>query len=117
MVGPAAERDWATHQIVEYAFVQAPLSWPALPQLLVVVVQALVMGAELLKAGFIDVFDTGLHVSERLLDEACNYPSARLRAHACAGHNHERARHSGPRSGAGRYGLGRCVVRTRSLRI
>lgn len=100
MVGPAVERDWATHQVVEYAFVQAPLSWPALPQLLVVVVQALVMGAELLKAGFVDVFDTVLHVSERPPDEACNYPSARLGAHWRTGHSRERARHSVARSGA-----------------
>lgn len=55
---------WATYQVVEYTFVQAPLSWPALPQLLVVVVQALVMGAELLKAGLVDIFDTAVGVSE-----------------------------------------------------
>lgn len=64
-VGSAVKRYRATYQVVEYTFVQAPLSWPALPQLLVIVVQALVMGAEFLKAGLVDVFDTGVHVSER----------------------------------------------------
>lgn len=75
---------WATYQVVEYAFVQAPLSWSALPQLLVVVVQALIMGAELLKAGLVDVLNTAVDVSERLMGKAVNYPNARLPACACA---------------------------------
>jgi hypothetical protein len=88
-----------TYQVVEYAFVQAPLSWPALPQLLVVVVQALVMGAELLKARLVDVLDTAVYVSERLLGKADNYPRARFPAHACARERRQYARHRGARSG------------------
>lgn len=45
----------STHQILKDAFVQLPLFWPALPQLLVVVVEALPMRTERLQAALVDV--------------------------------------------------------------
>lgn len=65
---------------MEYAFVQAPLSWPALPQLLVVIVQTLVVGAELLKARLVDVFNTAVRVSQRLSCKSDMYSTAQLLA-------------------------------------
>lgn len=94
---PAIGREMvrATYQVVEYTFVQAPLSWPALPQLLVVVVQALVVGAELLKAGLVDVFDAVVNVSERPLGS-----HATTRVLVCLPRRAPMtAQHSGARSG------------------
>lgn len=90
---------------MEYAFVQAPFGWPALPKLLVVVVQALVMGAEFLEAGLVDIFDTGVHVSKRPPSKAYNYPAVRLPSDARAHDHRERVRRSGARSGVARRGF------------
>lgn len=46
-----------THQVFEDTLVQLPLGGPALPQLLVVVFEALPVGAELLQAGLVDVLE------------------------------------------------------------
>lgn len=88
------EKSWATYQVVEYAFVQAPLCWPALPQLLVVVVQALIMGAELLKAGLVDIFDTAVEVSNQAPCKACNYQVPVSRLTRVPRDHRERAKHS-----------------------
>lgn len=46
-----------TYQLVKHTLVQRPLVCPAVPQLLVVVLQALPMAAELLQAVVVDVLD------------------------------------------------------------
>lgn len=107
---------WATYQVVEHAFVQAPLSWPALPQLLVVVVQALVVGAELLKAGLVDIFDTAVEVSELPpLRHATIRVPVSLPTRAPQDHR-ERAHPSEARPGVDGDVLGSSSVRTRSSR-
>lgn len=52
-----------THQLLEYALVQPPLLRPAVPELLVVVLQTLPVGSELGEAVLVDVFDTAMLVS------------------------------------------------------
>lgn len=47
----------STYQIVKYTLVQRPFPPPALPQLLIVVVEALPVLAELLKAGLVDILE------------------------------------------------------------
>ena len=54
---------WETHQVVVDTLVELPLGGAALPQLLVVVFEALPVGAELLEAGLVDVLDPGTSVS------------------------------------------------------
>lgn len=46
-----------TYQLVKHALVQPPLLRPAVPELLVVVLEALPVGAELVKALLVDVAD------------------------------------------------------------
>ena len=46
-----------TYDVVENTLVQLPLGRPALPQLVVVVVEALPVGTELLQAGLVDIVD------------------------------------------------------------
>jgi hypothetical protein len=48
-----------THQVLIDTLVQLPLGGPALPELLVVVFEALPVGAELLEAGLVDVLEAG----------------------------------------------------------
>lgn len=48
-----------THQVLVDTLVQLPLVWAALPQLLVVVFEALPVRAELLETGFVDVLEAG----------------------------------------------------------
>jgi hypothetical protein len=48
------------YQVLVYTSVQLPLSRPALPQLLVVVFEALPVGTELLEAGLVDVLKAGI---------------------------------------------------------
>lgn len=43
------------YQVLVDAFVELPLGGPALPQLVVVVIQALPVAAKLLQAGLVDV--------------------------------------------------------------
>lgn len=50
-------RKGITYQIVKHALVQRPLPPPTLPELLVVVVQALPVLAELVEAGLVNVFE------------------------------------------------------------
>lgn len=52
-----------TNQVVENAFVQLPLGRPALPQLVVVVVQTLPVGAELIQAVLVHILDPVLKLS------------------------------------------------------
>src|SRR5689334_22205139 len=47
-----------THQVVVDTLVELPLGGAALPQLLVVVFEALPVGAELLEAGLVDVLES-----------------------------------------------------------
>lgn len=55
-----------TYQVLVDALVELPLSRPALPQLLVVVLKTLPMRTELLETGFVDVLKTGEHSSQHL---------------------------------------------------
>jgi hypothetical protein len=49
-----------THQVLVDTLVQLPLIGTALPQLLVVVFEALPVGAELLEAGLVDVLEANV---------------------------------------------------------
>jgi hypothetical protein len=53
-------RGEATHQVLVDTLVQLPLIGAALPQLLVVVFEALPVGAELLEAGLVDVLEANV---------------------------------------------------------
>lgn len=56
--GQTLRLSWAhTYQLVEHTLVQPPLLRPAVPELLVVVLEALPMATELVKALLVDVAD------------------------------------------------------------
>jgi hypothetical protein len=61
------EKQPHTYQLLENALVQSPLFRPAVPELLVVVLEALPVGPELGKAVLVDVLDTANIVSPVLL--------------------------------------------------
>jgi hypothetical protein len=67
----------ATYQLLENALVHPPLFRPAVPELLVVVLQALPVGPELGEAVLIDVLDTANIVSPALLRS--QFPEVRTR--------------------------------------
>lgn len=56
-----------TYQVVEHTLVQRPLEFPALPQLLVAVVQAFPVLAELGQAVLVDVLQPDLHGQKQLI--------------------------------------------------
>jgi hypothetical protein len=61
----AAQKNTKTYQLVEHTLVQPPLLGPAVPELLVVVLKALPVGAELVEAVVVDVLDpAGVSVRE-----------------------------------------------------
>jgi len=47
-----------TYRVLENTLVQLPLGRSALPQLVVVIVEALPVGTELLQAGLVDIVDS-----------------------------------------------------------
>jgi hypothetical protein len=53
----------STYQLLKNALVQSPLLRPAVPELLVVVLQALPVGSELREAVLVDVLDAAMSVS------------------------------------------------------
>jgi len=71
-----------SHQVVKDTFVQLPLSWSALPELLVVVIQAGPVLAEFCKAVFVYVFYTVQH--RNVSSELCNTQSFLPRKHHLA---------------------------------
>jgi hypothetical protein len=64
----------ATYQVVENALVQRPLELPALPKLLVVVVEALPVLAELCQAVLVDVLQPVLQVRSSSLLRTFPHP-------------------------------------------
>lgn len=54
-----AGQAWVTHQVLEDTLVKLPLGGAALPQLLVVVFEALPVGAELLETRLVDILEAG----------------------------------------------------------
>lgn len=71
---------FGTHQLLENALVQPPLFRPAVPELLVVVLQTLPVGPELGEAVLVDVLDTAILVSlAPSLESWCSYTLAAQR--------------------------------------